>query len=543
MMDKPIIWTVSVSRLFTLFRDISPEFSEQAEITPLNLGFEQAVEAVRQRLQEGHCDAIISAGSNGAYLKSHVSVPIINVKISGFDVMQALTKAREISDKIGIINYKKPLSSLDEFQQRFGLQIEQRSYVTAEDARAQLKALKALGISVVVGAGLIMDLADEMGMTGVFVYSTQTIRQAFSDAIELSLMSRRENHSQDKYLPPNPAKVRYTINDLIGLSLQMERVRQTIMLYARSDATVLVQGASGTGKEMVAQAIHHEYTLFNQHKRSKQQMPFVAVNCGAIPETLLEAELFGYEEGAFTGSRRGGRAGLFELANGGTLFLDEIGEMPIALQTKLLRVLEERSVVRVGGYKPLQVNVRVICATHCDLDGWVKEGRFRADLFYRLGVLRMRVPALNERGDDIFVLAERLLKLAFAGLRLPLPSFRVQQLIVCKEFFLEYSWPGNVRELRNLMERVALYCSAYPEKAITTQMLISLSPERQGSEHKDVVIKDKSHEPLEDVMARFNGDRKAVAEYLGISRTTLWRRLSSYSSRPNSRIAPRKSKN
>lgn len=157
MMDKPIIWTVSVSRLFTLFRDISPEFSEQAEITPLNLGFEQAVEAVRQRLQEGHCDAIISAGSNGAYLKSHVSVPIINVKISGFDVMQALTKAREISDKIGIINYKKPLSSLDEFQQRFGLQIEQRSYVTAEDARAQLKALKALGISVVVGAGLIMD--------------------------------------------------------------------------------------------------------------------------------------------------------------------------------------------------------------------------------------------------------------------------------------------------------------------------------------------------------------------------------------------------
>lgn len=201
MMDKPIIWTVSVSRLFTLFRDISPEFSEQAEITPLNLGFEQAVEAVRQRLQEGHCDAIISAGSNGAYLKSHVSVPVIIVKTSGFDVMQALAKAREISDKIGIINYKKPFSSLDEFQQRFGLQIEQRSYVTAEDARAQLKALKALGISVVVGAGLIMDLADEMGMTGVFVYSTQTIRQAFSDAIELSLMSRRENHSQDKYLP------------------------------------------------------------------------------------------------------------------------------------------------------------------------------------------------------------------------------------------------------------------------------------------------------------------------------------------------------
>lgn len=531
-MEKPIIWTISVSRLFTLFRDISPEFSEQAEITPLNIGFEQAAEIVRQRLKTGHCDAIISAGSNGAYLKSHVSVPVIMVKISGFDVMQALAKARELSDKVGIINYKNIIPSLDEFQQRFGLHIEQRSYVTAEDARAQLTALKAMGITVVVGAGLIMDLADELAMTGIFVYSTQTIRQAFSDAIELSRMSLRNQYLPDKYLPANSAKVRHTINDLIGPSLSMEYVRQTIMLYARSDATVLIQGASGTGKEMVAQAIHHEFTLFNQHKRSKQQMPFVAVNCGAIPETLLEAELFGYEEGAFTGSRRGGRAGLFELANGGTLFLDEIGEMPLALQTRLLRVLEERSVVRVGGYKPLEVNVRVICATHCDLDSWVKEGRFRADLFYRLGVLRMRIPALNERADDIFVLAERLLKLAFAGLMLPLPSFRVQQLLKSREFFLDYAWPGNVRELRNLMERVALYCSVYPEKAITKTMLESLSPERQIDEENKMATREESEETLAEIMARFNGDRKAVAQYLGISRTTLWRRLSSTSLKP-----------
>ncbi|EPL9570125.1 propionate catabolism operon regulatory protein PrpR [Providencia rettgeri] len=525
-MEKPIIWTVSVSRLFTLFRDISPEFSEQAEITPLNLGFEQAAEVVRERLKEGHCDAIISAGSNGAYLKSHVSVPVIIVNINGFDVMQALAKAREISNKVGIINYKNTIPSLTDFQQRFALQIEQRSYITAEDARAQLKALKAMGITVVVGAGLIMDLADEMGMTGIFVYSTQTIRQAFSDAIELSHMSHRNRHLSEKYVPVTPPKVRYTINDLIGSSLQMERVRQTIMLYARSDATVLIQGESGTGKEMIAQAIHHEFTLFNQHKRSKQQMPFVAVNCGAIPETLLEAELFGYEEGAFTGSRRGGRAGLFELAHGGTLFLDEIGEMPLVLQTRLLRVLEERSVVRIGGYKPLQVNVRVICATHCHLDDWVKNGHFRADLFYRLGVLRMQVPALNERGEDIFVLAERLLKLAFAGLVLPLPAFRVQQLLSCRHFFLHYAWPGNVRELRNLMERAALYCSAYPEKAITEEMLTSLSPERQWGSNEHEAIVNRSEESLTDVMTRFNGDRKAVAQYLGISRTTLWRRLS-----------------
>ncbi|ELX8378427.1 propionate catabolism operon regulatory protein PrpR [Providencia vermicola] len=523
-MQKPIIWTVSVSRLFTLFRDISPEFSAQADITPLNMGFEQAAEEVRERLKTGHCDAIISAGSNGAYLKSHVSVPVIIVKVSGFDVMQALAKAREISHKVGIINYQKIIPSLDEFQRNFGLRIEQRSYITAEDARAQLKALKAMGINVVVGAGLIMDLAQELEMTGIFIYSTETIRQAFYDAIELSRISYDQKTIPTGYQSENTTKVRHTINDLIGASPLMERVRQDIMLYAKSEATVLIQGESGTGKEMVAQAIHHEYRLFNQHKRNKSPIPFVAVNCGAIPENLLEAELFGYEEGAFTGSRRGGRAGLFEMANGGTLFLDEIGEMPLALQTRLLRVLEEMTVVRIGGYRPLQVNVRVICATHCDLDNWVKEGRFRADLFYRLGVLRMKVPSLHERGEDIYMLAERLLKLAFAGLQQSLPAFRVQQLFSCREFFSQYLWPGNVRELRNLMERVALYCSAYPDKGITQKMLMNLSPERK-TERNDLVENQPIGETLSEVMDYFNGDRQAVARYLGISRTTLWRRL------------------
>ncbi|MEX6425258.1 propionate catabolism operon regulatory protein PrpR [Providencia manganoxydans] len=523
-MQKPIIWTVSVSRLFTLFRDISPEFSAQADITPLNIGFEQAAAEVRERLKTGHCDAIISAGSNGAYLKSHVSVPVIIVKVSGFDVMQALAQAREISHKVGIINYQKIIPSLDEFQKNFGLRIEQRSYITAEDARAQLKSLKAMGINVVVGAGLIMDLAQELGMTGIFIYSTETIRQAFYDAIELSRISYDQKTTPIGYLPENSTKIRHTINDLIGASPLMESVRQNIMLYARSEATVLIQGESGTGKEMVAQAIHHEYCLFNQHKRNKAPMPFVAVNCGAIPENLLEAELFGYEEGAFTGSRRGGRAGLFEMANGGTLFLDEIGEMPLVLQTRLLRVLEEMTVVRIGGYRPLQVNVRVICATHCDLDSWVKEGRFRADLFYRLGVLRMQVPSLYQRGDDIFMLAERLLKLAFAGLQQSLPAFRVQQLFSCHGFFRQYSWPGNVRELRNLMERVALFCSAYPEKSITQELLENLSPERKTTTH-DVMQINPLDASLTEVMDYFKGDRQAAAQYLGISRTTLWRRL------------------
>ncbi len=525
--NKPIIWAVSVSRLFTLFRDISPEFSGQAEIIPLKQGFQDAVEDIRQRLKTEKCDAIISAGSNGAYLKSHLSIPVITAKASGFDVLQALAQARQISDKIGIINYQKDFAALKEFQQSFGLQIVQRSYVTVEDARLQLNALKAMGIQVVIGAGLITDLAEEMGLTAILIYSTDTIRQAFNQAIELTQLRYKQQDNDFHYPQSAALKVRHTVNDLLGLSASMSQVRQTVMLYARSGATVLIQGASGTGKELVAQAIHHEYSLFNQHKKKSNNSPFVAVNCGAIPESLLEAELFGYEEGAFTGSRRGGRAGLFEAAHNGTLFLDEIGEMPLSLQTRLLRILEDKSVVRIGGYKPINVDVRVICATHCDLDLWVEEGKFRADLFYRLGVLRVKLPALAERGGDILLLAEKLLKQAFASLDLPLPREYLQQMHSCSTYFYQYRWPGNVRELRNLMERVALYCSVYPDTLINDAMLNRLSPERD-TEWKSTTMMVKPPEQPESIsqlLIRFAGDKQAVANWLGISRTTLWRRL------------------
>nr|WP_229425551.1 sigma 54-interacting transcriptional regulator [Massilia sp. Se16.2.3] len=183
----------------------------------------------------------------------------------------------------------------------------------------------------------------------------------------------------------------------------------------------------------------------------------MAVNCGAIAESLLESELFGHEEGAFTGARRGGHAGLFEAANGGTLFPDEIGEMPLALQTRLLRVLEEREVMRVGGTRPVPIAVRVISATHCDLEARVREGRFRADLFYRLAVLRLALPALRARAVDIAPLAEWSLKQSLAALGArPHPNLHAE-IQACAPLLAAYPWPGNVRELRNLMERLALF--------------------------------------------------------------------------------------
>lgn len=288
-----------------------------------------------------------------------------------------------------------------------------------------------------VGAGLITDLAEEAGMTGIFIYSAATVRQAFSDALDMTRMSLRHNtHDATR----NALRTRYVLGDMLGQSPQMEQVRQTILLYARSSAAVLIEGETGTGKELAAQAIHREYFARHDARQGKKSHPFVAVNCGAIAESLLEAELFGYEEGAFTGSRRGGRAGLFEIAHGGTLFLDEIGEMPLPLQTRLLRVLEEKEVTRVGGHQPVPVDVRVISATHCKLEEDMQQGRFRRDLFYRLSILRLQLPPLRERVADILPLAESFLKVSLAALSAPFSAALRQGLQASETVLVHYDF-------------------------------------------------------------------------------------------------------
>jgi propionate catabolism operon transcriptional regulator len=516
--DKPVIWTVSVSRLSDLFRDITLEFDHLATIEPIQLGFDEAARHIRERMATERCDVVIAAGSNAAYLRGRVSVPVVAAKASGFDVMQALARARRVSSRIAAITYQEPLPQLTEFVATFGLPIVQRTYVTEEDARASISELKAAGIEVIVGAGLVTDLAEEAGLTGVFLYSAASIRQAFDDALELARLTQLEASRRHRAQPSNAVRVRRGLADLRGDSAAMERLRQSVVLYARSPATVLIQGETGSGKELVAQAIHREAPRSLGPNR-----PFVAVNCGAIAESLLESELFGHEEGAFTGARRGGHAGLFEAANKGTLFLDEIGEMPLALQTRLLRVLEEREVMRVGGTRPVPIDVRVISATHCDLEARVREGRFRADLFYRLAVLRLELPPLRERVQDIAGLAEWSLKNAMAALGArPHPNLHAE-LAACAPLLERYPWPGNVRELRNQMERLALFLAAEPLQALTPSFLMSIAPELARVDSAAQLPPEP--ETAAGVLARFGGQRDAAARYLGISRTTLWRRL------------------
>ena len=234
---------------------------------------------------------------------------------------------------------------------------------------------------------------------------------------------------------------KYEFEDLIGNSLLFLEAKTLAKRVSGGNSSVLLIGESGTGKELFAHAIHHN--------SPRTAAPFVAINCSSIPEHLLESELFGYEEGAFTGAKKGGKKGQFELASGGTLFLDEIGDMPLPMQSKLLRVLQEKEVVRVGSHKSIPISVRIIAATHRDLEKMVERGEFRQDLFYRLNVIKIDIPPLRKRKEDIPLIAKRLLK------KLEARFYRndMELSAEVKERFMQHSWPGNIRELENVLER------------------------------------------------------------------------------------------
>ncbi len=245
----------------------------------------------------------------------------------------------------------------------------------------------------------------------------------------------------------NAVESQYNFGNIIGKSKEMRDVFEIIRKVAPANTTVLVEGESGTGKELVAKSVH-----FNSPRRDK---PFIAVNCSAFAESLLESELFGHEKGAFTGAVAL-KKGRFELADGGTLFLDEIGEFSQNLQVKLLRVLQDKMFERVGGVKPISVNIRIISATNKQLAEEVRQGRFREDLFYRLNVLHIALPPLKHRTEDIRLLADHFIKKYADERKLNIPIKGIEQAV--ERIFYDYSWPGNIRELENVIERAMILC-------------------------------------------------------------------------------------
>lgn len=302
-------------------------------------------------------------------------------------------------------------------------------------------------------------------------------------------------------------------------SRAMSRVASLSKTYAVAHGAVMIIGESGTGKEHIAREIHRHSRYANG--------PLVAVNCGSLPSELFESEMFGYEEGAFTNSRRGGHRGLLEQANHGVLFLDEIAEMPMAHQSKLLRVLQDKILKPIGSERSISLNLKVVAATNRPLHLEVEEGRFREDLFYRLNTFTLELPPLRERKEDIAAISVYYLN-RFAGqYGLPVDAGSLYQSLA--SHFERYRWPGNVRELESFCERVVVAVMVEPSYEITESLLQTALPEvyRTGASFSAAngAIRQSEMAAIEAAMELYQGDRQAVADYLGISTTTLWRRL------------------
>jgi propionate catabolism operon transcriptional regulator len=628
---KPRIIAVGLHRLRSFFNELAPSYADRATVSVLDRGFEDAVAEIRELIRHEPVDVLVAAGSNGEYLRQRLGIPVVLVRVGGFDIMRALGRARDLSSRIALVTYGTMPAEVQQFNALFQLGIEQRCYRTDQDASDCIQELSARGVEVVVAPGLVADLADQNGMRGVFLYSMDAVRQALDDAVEVVRIARIEAarrerlntilaqlrdgviavdlHERIDALNPamervlgvsashaigrklselapeftlvdtlqagaaqtdelqrfgsrtlvtsrmpltehgaktgavlicqDPASIervdrtlrarrhhsaavaRYRLSDLVGESAVIRRVRAVATQFSRSDGTVLIVGESGTGKELLAQGIHRA------SRRADQ--PFIAVNCAAFTETLLESELFGYEEGAFSGARRGGKVGLFEAAHTGTIFLDEIGDMPISLQTRLLRVLQEREVLRIGAVEPTRVDVRVIAATHRDLPSRIEAQRFRGDLYYRLNILRVELPSVRERRDDLPLLMQHIVARACARLRVD--PVRVQphaeHLLAAAA---NYDWPGNVREIENLIERIASAVAVpTPGAALELRDVVPEIFARVASDNDSPVLARHKRELEVDlikrVLAECGGDRDEACKRLGIGRTTLWRKL------------------
>jgi transcriptional regulator with PAS, ATPase and Fis domain len=308
----------------------------------------------------------------------------------------------------------------------------------------------------------------------------------------------------------------YDFEQIIGKSLPMKRVFEVITRVARSDGTVLITGKSGTGKELVARAIH-----YNSQRREKR---FVPINCGAIVETLFESELFGHKKGSFTGATMD-KDGLLKVADGGTVFLDEVSEIPLGLQVKLLRALEQREITPVGMTDPINIDVRIIAATNRDLRKEIEAGKFRDDLYYRLNVVEIDLPSLKERQDDIPILAQHFLDIYKKQMGKPIQGFTNEAM----RSLLQYSWKGEVRELENIVERSVIFCD---EDFITMDHLpdymrpsVTVTPSLTGIGTLKDAVHNFERQFIQQALMAYDQNKETTAKILGVSLSSLYRKI------------------
>jgi DNA-binding NtrC family response regulator len=382
----------------------------------------------------------------------------------------------------------------------------------------QLKEIDADALVLLITAFGSIESAVEAMHAGAFHYVTKPFR---TDEILLHVSRALEQRRLQKELQRLRTEVhgRYRIENIIGKSEKMQAIFETVAHISDLSANVLIVGESGTGKELIARAIHHH--------SSRAQKPFIPLNCAAIPETLLESELFGYVRGAFTDARKD-RRGLFQEAHGGVIFLDEISEIPLNLQAKLLRVLEDKEVRPLGSNQAEKVDARVVSACNRDLERLVEEGQFRQDLYYRLNVIRIELPPLRERPEDIPALVEHFIR-KFAGqTKRKLEGIEEEAL----GLLMNHRWPGNVRELEHTIERAVLLGKGNkifvkdlpPQLARLPDNTLPLAE----AASRGYTLKDLEREYIKRIVEETNGNKTEAAKILGVDRTTLYRKLEEF---------------
>ncbi len=506
---------------------------------------ESAVPVARKLLDEG-VDVILGGGGTGKLMRQCLRRPVVTIERSHLDLLRALLEARSITDHIAVTHYDAVPEGLDMLAELLHIRLHPVSFTTTQELVSGITHAIAHGVGCVVGGGICVEIAKAQGCAGVVCLpGRDNLQRAMEEALNIA-----EGLRQERTRAGGAGFVaRHTLADVLGESASMRDMRRKAAIFARSEAAVFIQGETGTGKELLAHAVHCA--------SPRGHRPFVAVNCAAMPEHLLESELFGYEEGAFTGARRGGKDGLFLMAQGGSIFLDEVGDISPALQIRLLRVLEAREVLRVGGNTLIPVDVRVISASLKNLTEEVRQGRFRADLYYRLSTLRLRCPPLRERLDDMPLLCAHLFrKLGTAKLRVPTQAMTA---------LLRYGWPGNIRELEALLRRYSLLledrqedvelfshlftemteespCVAAGAPAISANANDTETPPEPAASQAAQHIAAPEHLPasllslkeqslaferqrIRETLTLTHGDRNQAADLLGISVNTLWRKL------------------
>jgi PAS domain S-box-containing protein len=590
--------------------------------------FREAVSAAKKI--EHKTDIILTRGGTGHYIKSSVSIPVISMPITLFDLQSSISELPNNIEKIAFVNYSRALYGVDQIEKMYGKVILQYSFEEKTGLTKIAKKALADGCQCLIAGSECVKIAKSMGLDAIEISSTkESIYQALMQAIEIVKVNKEAqkqtirlksafdslsegicltnehgevsifnpvaekifSYNEQQILGKQPSSVfqaevfaksseddksssfletindfvihasrfpislngkkigdvftfqdvskiqrlegqirqqlhkkgftsKYHFDDIITVNPQMQKVKDLAKLYAQTYQTILIEGESGTGKELFAHSIH---------KQSPGSTgPFVTVNCAAIPEQLLESELFGYAPGAFTGAKKDGKAGLFEMAHNGTLFLDEIGEIPKYLQSRLLRVLQEKEVMRVGDDKIISIDCCIISATNQNLFKLVKENKFRMDLFYRLNMLTISVPPLRERSEDIPLLCLKFLDSNVSNLK--------QTIAQIQEVYRDYSWPGNVRELSNVCARVSCLKQLSAQHP-SVQLFDTIVDPEMHSHHSSVTLTLSSRYSLKDMLADAeekylqtilklnNNNHTATAKQLGIGRSTLWRKL------------------